>query len=147
MHQDTKYRVASRAARDSNGCWVWQGKRDRDGYGTMWIYRDGKKHTRFAHRVAYEAFIGQIPEGLQIDHLCRNRACVNPEHLEAVTTQENTRRGVVARGLDDHCKNGHPRTPESTYVSGTGTRTCRICRAAGMARYRNRKKVDATRAE
>lgn len=66
-------------------CWVWRGCRDGDGYGSF--------QRRKAHRVFYEAFVGPVPPHLQIDHLCRNRACVNPDHLEPVTLHENVRRG------------------------------------------------------
>ena len=74
---------------DSNGCWIWQGYSDKDGYGTIGIKNKVKK----AHRVYYEKYIGPIPEGLQLDHLCRNPSCVNPKHLEPVSAAENTRRG------------------------------------------------------
>lgn len=69
---------------DSNGCWVWQGGRDVKGYG--------KLEGRRAHRVYYERYVGPIPAGLQIDHLCRNTGCCNPNHLDAVTSAENVRR-------------------------------------------------------
>lgn len=72
----------------AKGCWVWTGSRNRNGYGQMFF--DGR--SRLAHRVAYAAYIGPIPDGLSIDHLCRTKCCVNPEHLEAVTASENVRR-------------------------------------------------------
>ena len=77
---------------DENGCWIWQGGLNFKGYGTMRL----KGYGRSAHRNSYEAFKGSIPEGHQIDHLCRVRSCVNPDHLEAVEPRENTLRGLVA---------------------------------------------------
>ncbi len=78
---------------NENGCWVWQLFLDKEGYGKVGRRKSGKTRMYMAHRVYYEKHRGKIPDGLQIDHLCRNHSCVNPEHLEAVTTGENTRRG------------------------------------------------------
>lgn len=79
--------------RDPDGCWIWQGNVNRDGYGRF--SHQGRK--LLAHRAAYMSLVGQVPEGLQLDHLCRVRNCVNPAHLEPVTAGENVRRGVAAR--------------------------------------------------
>jgi hypothetical protein len=107
-------------------CIPFAGRLDRDGYGT----------TR-PHRKAYVAAKGAIPAGLQIDHLCRNRACINPDHLEAVTFAENQRRGLIARRARTTCKNGHPYTAASLYVL-RGIRFCRICNAAAVRRWKAR---------
>lgn len=124
------------------GCWRWTGAHRAGGYAVIW---DGER-TRQAHRVAYEVAIGPIPEGLQIDHVkargCAHRDCVNPAHLEAVTCQENLRRGdgPSARAQrQTHCIHGHEFTPENTRFDDRGYRTCRTCarerwRRAGQRR-------------
>lgn len=106
-----------------DGCWLWQGARDVDGYGLL---RSGRPMRR-AHRFAYEAVIGPIPKGLQLDHLCRVRNCVNPAHLEPVTGRENLRREAAARPARTTCKHGHLLTEENTYLHN-GVRSCRTCR-------------------
>jgi hypothetical protein len=110
----------------TKGCWLWTGATNSDGYGKITIQpRTGIP----AHRVAYELFVGPIPAGLQIDHLCRVRNCVNPAHLEPVTPAENMARSVAARTT---CKRGHEFTAENTYsrrnAKGGISRTCKTCR-------------------
>lgn len=120
------------------GCWEWQLRVDRDGYGLMWIGSKPSRLLRFSHRMSYEAHREIIPDGLQIDHLCRNKRCCNPSHLEVVTTQENTRRRDVALQRDHYCKRGHERTHDNTYVSPAGNRACKICRDGASQRWRTR---------
>jgi hypothetical protein len=99
-----------------------------------------EKKPRLLHRLTYELFTGlPIPEGLQIDHLCRNRACVKPTHLEPVTMQENLNRGESRNVYRTHCRNGHEFTEENTYIHPTGgSRTCRTCRSKTRKAYRER---------
>lgn len=101
-------------------CWIWTGATNNGGYGVGWT----GTATRLAHRLAYEYKIGPIPAGLHIDHLCRNRLCVNPDHLEAVTQAENNRRAGAAR---TDCAHGHPYDEANTYWTKAGTRVCRTC--------------------
>lgn len=105
------------------GCWNWTGTLQKNGYSTFYL----QGRTLRGHRWSYEHYVGTIPDGLEIDHLCRNRKCVNPEHLEPVTAQENSR-----RAMRSHCVNGHEFTDDNTYMHG-GKRYCRECR-----RIRNR---------
>lgn len=115
------------------GCWEWRGTRDKDGYGIMSI----KRRNYRAHRWAYQSIRGEIPQGLVIDHLCRNRACCNPEHLEPVTVGENCRRGetVVARNLaKTECAKGHSFSGGNLYIDPRGFRGCKACRREAVAR-------------
>lgn len=119
----------------ADACWEWLAGRDRKGYGKFAI---GQKHHR-AHRIAYNLFGLQIPNDLVIDHLCRNRACVNPDHLEPVTSRENAVRGAAAAAHGFHagvCKYGHEFTPENTYATRDGGKNCRTCVLEGCKKRR-----------
>lgn len=110
-------------------CWLWVAGKNSDGYGTFW---DGLRQTR-AHRWAYEAVKGAIPNDLHLDHLCRVRHCVNPDHLDPVTNAENARRGEAGLHMQakaeqrTHCPHGHPWTAENTRLY-RGARHCKTCR-------------------
>jgi 5-methylcytosine-specific restriction endonuclease McrA len=113
----------------TSDCWLWTGARNPSGYGILSaIGERGQRTTVGAHRIAYELLVGPIPEGLEIDHLCSVRHCVNPTHLEAVSRQENMRRG--RRANQTHCKRGHPLEGDNLYVTNRETmqRQCRTCR-------------------
>jgi len=123
---------------DHAGCWLWTGWRDRDGYGRIRLCgRHGK--TIGVHRLSYQAVHGEIPKGLVLDHLCRNKACVNPAHLEAVTDQTNILRGyglAATNAQATTCPQGHPYDLFNTYTRPNGKRKCRACdRAAAKVRY------------
>jgi hypothetical protein len=106
----------------TDGCWSWLGAINTKGYGLLTVDR----RTNLAHRLAYEMLVGPIPDGLHIDHLCRNRSCVNPKHMEPVTPRENVLRGVgtsAQNAAKTHCPEGHP----YDYVRRSGRRRCTTC--------------------
>ena len=112
-------------------CIVWTGTTNNRGYGMIGV----ADKDVLAHRLAYELARGPIPEGLTLDHLCRNRICVNPAHLEPVTMRENIRRGIKGV-LTTHCPQGHAYDAENTYITESGWRVCRTCkRERAAARY------------
>lgn len=119
-------------------CWQWTASTDGR-YGVFWADRKVK-----AHRVSYEIHVGPVPEGLMLDHLCRNTRCVNPEHLEPVTRSENARRGltglhtVIRRALTGTCPHGHPFDQANTRVNKRGARCCRTCARLATRAYRAR---------
>ena len=123
----------------SDGCWEWTAAKVK-GYGSFY----GGECTVLAHRFSYELLVAPIPDGLVIDHLCRNKACVNPDHLEVVTQAKNVERGISAEATRlryasrTHCKNGHELPADARVVkSGTG-RTYRLCYVCKLASARRR---------
>lgn len=116
----------------STSCWIWKASRDRFGYGLF--------DNRVAHRFGYELIKGKIPKGLELDHLCRNRSCVNPDHLEPVTHIVNIQRGNS--GLKDriktHCPHNHEYNKKNTVHTKRG-RACRTCK--NIATSRSMKKL------
>lgn len=135
-------RFTSNVVVDANGCWIWQRKLDNDGYGRIAASRNGKPTAALAHRAAYETFVGVIPQGLELDHLCRVRSCVNPEHLEPVTHVENTRRADRGAGqyqaAKTHCPQGHPYDEANTYRPKPNLRQCRTCMRKASAAWKAR---------
>lgn len=124
--------------RGPDECWEWLSGKHSDGYGKFWL--DGR--TELAHRFAYELMRGPIPDGLQIDHLCRNRACVNPSHMEIVTGEVNTLRGLsfaAQNARKTHCAHGHPLSGDNVYITSDGERVCRTCKRATDGRRSNLK--------
>lgn len=113
-----------------SGCWEWTSHRNGDGYGVF----ARRRKTQYAHRVAYAMFVGPIPKGLTIDHLCRNRGCVNPAHLEPVTAKENVLRSPHTWGgrhrIRTHCPKGHVYDEANTILPRRGGRECLACRRA-----------------
>ena len=124
---------------DDTGCWLWSKALTDDGYGRL----EYCKRKWLAHRFVYELLVGPIPDGLELDHRCRNRACVNPAHLDPVTKRVNWERGEsYTRKLaaQSHCKRGHEFTPENTAVTSQGNRECRSCRQVHADRRRKRER-------
>ena len=128
----------------STGCWEWRGARDKSGYGRFRIgsTKDATRRVIRPHRFAYNAYRGEVPAGMELDHLCRNRGCANPGHLEAVTHLENSRRGKTGeanRGRQlakSHCSRGHLLSGDNLYTTPKGFRVCKICqRLRGRALY------------
>lgn len=124
---------------DDNGCWIWSGSLNHKGYGSFMGEGGRGGRVVLAHRWSHETFIGPIPEGFQVDHLCRVRACVNPAHLESVTPRTNTLRSDSVSAINarkTHCKKGHEFTEDNLFPS---TRVERVCLTCYLARDRSRK--------
>lgn len=125
----------------SEGCWEWTGPINSKGYGNLHIGEvwspDGKRRNVLAHRFSYTLHKGTIPQGLTLDHLCRNRACVNPDHLEPVTMRENVLRGDTMKRLT-HCKHGHEFTDDNIKWEKMSTRKAlkRLCLTCARRRGR-----------
>lgn len=111
----------------NDGCWEWTGYLNKTGYGRLSQWKDGKR----AHRFSYQYHFGNLDPNLTIDHICRNRKCVNPKHLEQVTMKVNTLRGntfAAKNAGKTHCKHGHPFSPDNTIIrKGIYGRDCKIC--------------------
>lgn len=112
-------------------CWMWVGGIQSDGYGTFFVRLEERRRVQArAHRFSYELNVGPIPKGLGLDHLCRNRECVNPAHLEPVTQRENVLRGEgtpAKNAKKTHCIRGHPLSGDNVYNHPDGSRRCREC--------------------
>jgi hypothetical protein len=120
-------RMMAKISIDENGCWNWTGTKNK-GYGSICFYRRGGVGSRekLAYAAMYELKVGPVPNGLELDHLCRNRACCNPDHLEPVTHRENILRGeslFAQQARRTHCPNGHSYTGKNN----RGERICHIC--------------------
>ena len=126
----------------TDGCWLWVAHRDKLGYGRFTV--STAQRAQFAHRVAYELFVGPIPEGLELDHLCRNPSCVNPEHLEAVPHRENLMRSESISAVNarkTRCPQGHAYDK----TTPSGLRRCSTCDTASEKR-RTQRRREARRA-
>lgn len=140
-------RIRRGSTEDENGCWVWHKTTNSRGYGLSMRY--GKQIL--AHRLAYWVFVGPIPDGLELDHLCRNRLCCNPDHLEAVDHRTNVLRSPIHYGVTQmaktHCPQGHPYDEKNTYLlygrNGGQMRQCRTCNRAAVRAYKARKRAEA----
>src|SRR5450631_2878208 len=141
-----------------DGCWEWTGTHNQDGYALMAVVSTrAVRKFMVAHRYAYETEVGAVLEGMELDHLCRNRGCVNPAHVEPVTHQVNVKRGRVAETNREHvhraqvaaaaswrarthCPSGHEYNDVNTYITPKGHRLCRPCHAAReLERYHSRR--------
>ena len=128
-------RITQRLHVQVDGCITWSGAHQSAGYGHAWW----QGTTKLVHRLMYELLVGEVPAGTELDHLCRNRACCNPLHLEAVTHRENCLRGaspIADLAKRTHCLRGH----SDWLVTKRGARSCRPCHDERCRNYQRRKR-------
>lgn len=134
--QDVQNRAIKNIEKTAD-CWYWTGSISGTGYGQI----GSRDKVLVAHRVVYETLVGQIPKGLHLDHLCRNKLCVNPQHLEPVSPKVNILRGVGLAAVNSRkvkcTKFGHPLSGVNLYVDPRGKRECRECRKVAQKKWRN----------
>lgn len=131
---------------DEDGCWIWQMAKRKLGYGVLTRTRNGVTTSRAAHCLVYEILVGPIPDGLELDHLCRVPWCVNPEHMEPVTHAENIRRGAMGhlselrrpKPWPTHCPKGHAYDEKNTAVNDRNRPVCRRCSSDKTIRWQRR---------
>ncbi|MCI3246278.1 HNH endonuclease signature motif containing protein [Streptomyces spinosisporus] len=144
LTESEKARFETRIRKESSDCHVWTGPLDKDGYGSFFL----RRRNRRAHRVAWYDMHGPVPDGLVINHVCRNRACVNPQRLQAVTVRENTLKDSstvsAINARKTHCKNGHPFDRVYRKSNGGQQRYCSICEAAKKRRLQAKWRAEDT---
>lgn len=136
-------------------CWVWQKVLTKDGYGqTNYVDDDGTHRTKIAHKLMYEQIIGPVPDGLELDHICENRACINPIHLEPVTPLVNKSRSTSVGTVNankTHCSNGHEYTKENTAIRvnprGKRSRQCITCRLFAKRKWARKNRLEKKNAK
>jgi len=140
----TLTRFWNKVKESPSGCWEWTGCLNKEGcYGVFW--HNHKSYV--AHRFLYESINGAVPEGFELDHLCKNKKCVNPNHLEVVTRRVNALRGKVGHRTGEiqkaktHCRRGHPYDEANTYFHANGARGCRLCREIARNKWRQNHEV------
>jgi len=135
--------------KSKDGCWVWTAGLVSNGYGSFRLKLNGERKLALAHRLAYTLYKGPIPADLELDHLCKHRICVNPDHLEPVEHRENIRRGEVGTHYREktHCPQGHAYIGENLYIRPTGDRECRECKRASCRQWRRKKTQSKERAQ
>jgi hypothetical protein len=146
LNTTAEQRIARATSVDGNGCWVWQRGRDGNGYGR--IRFQGVAYP--THRFSYEVHRGPIPDGLVLDHLCRNILCCNPDHLEPVTQEENLKRGQAPNMVTHRegvCRRGHELTGHNVIHRGDGRIRCRECHNSGIRERRLMKRQSRIRPE
>lgn len=118
-------------------CWLWTRARDSAGYGRFWSTERG--NNVYAHRWAWEEMVGAVPAGMELDHLCRNKACVNPDHLEPVPGAVNRGRSPLSSAGRSHCRHGHELAGDNLKIDPAGWRQCRACNLEKSRRHEARR--------